>query len=294
MVRPSPRSGRSAGPRAGLRGPRTRSGGRPGGRPRSWLLTAATVPVLGFLILPSLVVFPMALTPRRYIEFPPSGVSLSAFRDLAADRTWRAAGLTSVKVAVVAVVFAVLLGTCAALALHRQRFTGRNAVVGLLLAPLLAPVIVLAFADYQFFARVRLIGSVWSTGLAHGVLATPLVFIAVTTSLAGLDPALVRSAQSLGAGWLATFWNVTWPAVRPGVAAGAVFGFALSFDEAVVALFLAGPETTTLPVKMFNAIQFELTPKVAAASVLLVLIATAVLVVQAALLRHRRAEVPPA
>jgi putative spermidine/putrescine transport system permease protein len=90
----------------------------------------------------------------------------------------------------------------------------------------------------------------------------------------------VRSARSLGAGKLSVFRHVYWPAIRPGVLSGCILGFAVSFDEVVVALFLQGPSTVTLPVRMFTAIQFELTPKVAASASLFILLATLALVAQ--------------
>jgi putative spermidine/putrescine transport system permease protein len=114
------------------------------------------------------------------------------------------------------------------------------------------------------------------------------VFLSVQTSLtAELNPSLVRSARSLGAGKLSVFRHVYWPAIRPGVLSGCILGFAASFDEVVVALFLQGPTTVTLPVRMFTAIQFELTPKVAASASLFILLATLALVAQTLLTARR-------
>ena len=256
---------------------------------RAYALPLACSPVFLFLILPTAVVIPMALTPRRYLEFPPSGLSGHAFSDFANDPAWTSAAFTSLKVAAIAVVTALVMGASAAIALHGARFRGKGLVVGVIVAPIVAPLIVLGLADYQFFARFHMVGTVLAIGLAHSVIATPYAYLTVEASLTGLDPALIRSARSLGAGQLAVFRHVYLPATRTGLLAGAAFAFAVSFDEAVVALFLQGPGATTLPVKMFTDIQYELSPKIAAVSSLLVGVATLMLLVQVIVLLRRRA-----
>jgi putative spermidine/putrescine transport system permease protein len=249
-----------------------------------WL---AAAPVFVFLLAPSLIIVPMALTPKDILEFPPSGLSLHTFGDLLASEAWMSAIRTSLTVAVIAVSIAAVAGTLAALGLHRAEFRGRGLVVGLILLPLVIPVVVLALGYFSFLARLRLIGSELGIALAHSVLATPYVYLVVSASLAGLDPALVRSARSLGAGPVALFRHVYLPAIRPGLAAGMLFGFAVSFDEAVIAYFLQSPSATTLPVKMFTDLQYDLTPLIAAVSTVLLLLTTALLIVQVVLMRRR-------
>ena len=113
------------------------------------------------------------------------------------------------------------------------------------------------------------------------MLVTPYVFISVQTSLTvGLSTALVRSARSLGAGRLAVFRFVYWPVIRPGLLAGSVLGFAVSFDEVVLALFMQGATTVTLPVRMFTSIEYDLTPKIAASASLFIALAVLGIVVQ--------------
>lgn len=248
---------------------------------RAVLLLAAS-PVLLFLLLPSLVIVPMALTRGQMLQFPPQWISVHAFADYLDDPNWVASTLLSVRIALLATFIGVLCGSTAAIALHRQRFFGRNVLVGLIMAPIVVPLVVLALGDYLLFAPLRLIGSWIAIGFAHGLLATPYVFISVQTSLvASLDPALVRSARSLGASPLSVLRHVYWPCIRPGVASGAVIGFAVSFDEVVTALFLQGPDAVTLPVRMFTSIQYELTPKIAATASLFLGLALLALALQA-------------
>jgi ABC-type spermidine/putrescine transport system permease subunit II len=270
---------------------------QPASRPSSgWGARAAKItlwlvagPSFAFLAVPTLIIIPMAFTESQLLRFPPEGFSLAPFRNLAQDTQWTEAAVTSVKVAAIAVVLSCVVATTAAISLHGWQFRGKGLVVAIILVPLIAPLVVLALADYQFLARYQLVGTVQGIGLAHAVIATPFVFLSVQASLAGLDPALERSAKSLGAGTLNLWRHVYWPAVRPGLLAGALFAFIASFDEIVIALFLQGPGATTLPVKMYTDIQFELTPKIAAVAAILVGAATTVLLIQAILLMRRRA-----
>lgn len=269
--------------------------GRPAAAERRWpfspggtLLLAASVPIFLYLLLPTLVVIPMALTPKPLLEFPPSGVSLRPFRDLFHDDAWISAGAVSIKVACLAVAIAGVVATMAALALHSTKFAAKGLVQSFILVPIVAPLIVLALADYEFLIKFHLTGTWTGIGLSHSVLAIPYVFLTVQAGLAGLDPALVRSARSLGAGHLSVFRHVYLPAIRPGLAAGALFAFVASFDETVIALFQQGPQATTLPVKMFTDIQYELSPKIAAVAALLVGVATLAFLVQTAVMLSRR------
>ncbi|MEN1882725.1 ABC transporter permease [Streptomyces mirabilis] len=161
-------------------------------------------------------------------------------------------------------------------------------MTGLLLAPMIVPAVVMALAFYQFFISLGMVGTVLPIGLAHAVIAVPYAFLTVRASLAGLNPALVRSASSLGAGAFSVMRFVYLPVIRPGLVAGALFAFSVSIDETVIALFLQSPDATTLPVKMFTDIQYNLTPKIAVSSAMLVTVATLGLLVQVCLTIRRR------
>lgn len=258
------------------------------GRAKSIIQYLVVSPILLFLVVPTAVVIPMALTPRRYIEFPPSGLSVHAFADVFHDPAWMSAAATSLQVALIAMLVSCFAGATAAIGLHGRKFRGKGMLVGFILMPIVIPLVVLGLAYYQDFARYHLVGTVLGIGIAHSVLATPYTYLTVEASLAGLDPALIRAARSLGAGSLSLLRHVYFPAMRTGLLAGAVLAFAVSFDEAVIALFLQGPQATTLSVKMFTDIQYELTPKIAAVSSMLVGVAMLVLLVYVAALRHQR------
>jgi putative spermidine/putrescine transport system permease protein len=255
----------------------------------AWLLIGS-IPLFVVLLAPTLVVTPMALTKSNLLEFPPQWISIHAFTDYLSDPQWIADTVVSLKVAALATLVATLVGASTALALHLMRGPLRAMVSSAVMLPMMAPVIVLALGDYLMLSRVDLVGNWPVIALAHSLLGAPFVVLSVQTSLGGLNAALVRSARSLGAGNLAVLRHVYWPAMRPGLLAGAIFAFYGSFDEVVLALFLQGPGVTTLPVQMFASIQYELTPKIAAVSSLLVFLAAAALLGQGLLTLSR----PPA
>jgi putative spermidine/putrescine transport system permease protein len=252
------------------------------------VLGLLSFPVFLFLVVPTAIVVPVALNDSRYITFPPEGISFAAVAGFFADRAWTSAMTASLQSAAIAVVIAVVLGATAAIGLHGRKFRGQSAVVGFILAPMIVPTVVLALAFYQFFISIGMVGSIIPIGLAHAVIATPYVYLTTRASLAGLNPALVRSAQSLGAGSLSVLRHVHMPVILPGLISGALFAFSVSIDETVMSLFMQSPAATTLPVKMFTDIQFNLTPKIAVSSALLVTAATLGLLLQVMFVLRRR------
>jgi putative spermidine/putrescine transport system permease protein len=253
------------------------------------LLFAACIPILVLLVLPTLIIVPMALTKGDLIQFPPIWISIHAFTDYLSDPAWVDSTVLSFKVSVLAVLIGATAGATAAIAMHGRRFLGRNLVSGLIMAPIVVPVIVLALGDYLLLAPLRLIGNWVALALVHAMHVTPYVFISVQTSLTvGLSTALLRSARSLGAGRLAVFRFVYWPTIRPGLLAGSVLGFAVSFDDVVLSLFMQGPTTITLPVRMYTAIEYDLTPKIAAAASVFIALAVLGLLVQGLSERGRK------
>jgi putative spermidine/putrescine transport system permease protein len=246
------------------------------------------VPVFLFLVVPTAIVVPVAFNRSRYITFPPDQLSTEAISGFFGDPAWMSALLASLQASGIAVVVAVLLGGSAAVALHGRTFPGRAVVTGVIIAPMIVPAVVMALAFYQFFISVGMVGTVLPIGLAHAVISVPYAFLTVRAGLAGLKPALVRSASSLGAGAFSVMRFVYLPVIRPGLVAGALFAFSVSIDETVIALFLQSPSATTLPVKMFTDIQYNLTPKIAVSSAMLVTVATLGLLVQVCFTIRRR------
>jgi len=228
--------------------------------------------VLFFLCAPIAIVVVVSFNATEFIQFPPRGWSLRWYENYFTARQWLEPTLLSLRVAAVTMVFATALGTAAAIGLTRGRFRGRGALEFFLISPMVVPTIVLAIGLYLLFARFKLVGQPLVLYLAHTVVAAPLVIVIVSAALRTTDPAMELAARSLGAGYARTLWHVTLPAILPAVIAGAAFAFLVSFDEVVLAIFLGGPATTTLPKRMWESVRYEIDPTLTAISTLLVLV----------------------
>jgi putative spermidine/putrescine transport system permease protein len=167
----------------------------------------------------------------------------------------------------------VVLGTISAIGLRRIKGRWHSLLIGLFLAPMIVPVIVTAVAVYRSALDVGLAGTVLGLGLSHAILALPFVVINVGIALRAVDENWTRAAAGLGAGPWTIFRTMTLPNITPGLVGGAVFSFITSFDEVVVAVFMAGYANKTLPVKIWESIRLEFTPVVAVAATLMILLA---------------------
>ncbi len=231
-----------------------------------------------FLVAPILAIIPISFSSGSFLSYPLPGFSLKWYAEVFQPRPWMFALRNSLIVASGATVLATTLGTLAALGLARGNLPGRQAIMAFLISPMIVPLIITAVGVYFFFAQLGLTASFPGLILAHTALAVPFVVITVTATLEGFDPNLIRAGQSLGAAPPRVFRKVILPLISPGVASGAIFAFAISFDEVVVAIFLAGPAQRTLPRQMFDGIRENISPAILAVATLLVLVALALMV----------------
>ena len=230
-----------------------------------------------YLLAPTLVIVPMSFTQARILSFPPEGFSLQWYGKMFSDRDWTAAMLNSAEVAVLAAILATVLGTLAALALARGRFPGRTLVNGLVLAPLIVPVVIIAIGMFSLYVRWKISGSLVGLVLAHTALAIPFVVVSVSASLRTMDRNLELAAANLGADPRRTFTRITLPIILPGVLAGAIFAFITSWDEVVTAIFLTSARFRTLPVEMWEQVRQVVDPTVAAVATTLLFVTTVLL-----------------
>jgi putative spermidine/putrescine transport system permease protein len=242
--------------------------------------------VLLFLIAPIIAVMPLSFNAEPYFSYPMPGLSLQWYRDFFGNERWIGALYLSLKLAVTVTILSTVLGTMAALGLARTQLPLRPLIFGLLLLPMIVPVIIVAVAVFMFYGYLNLIGTFTGLVLAHTALATPFVVITVTSTLTSFDWTLQRAAQGLGANSFHTFNKVILPLIVPGVVTGALFAFVTSFDEVVVALFLASAEQRTLPKQMFSGIREQISPTITAAASLQVVLSV-FLLVGAEFLRRR-------
>jgi len=239
-------------------------------RVRAWLLRAWVALVFAYLLLPVVVVALASFSRTSYLTVPPKGLTLRWFAAVLGDPDYVHAIVFSVGLAVVATGGSLAVGVAASYALLRRRVPGGAVVSALLNAPLIFPGVVVGVALLQFYALVHMNGTLIGLALAHMVITVAYVVRAVIASLQGIDPELESAARVLGASGPIAFVTVTLPLIRPGIAAGALFSFIVSFDNVPVSIFLLGAGQMTLPVKIFTAIEYGVDPSIAAISTMLI------------------------
>src|SRR5437763_12203760 len=249
-------------------------------------LAAMTTIILIFLVAPILIIVPLSFSSGSFFYYPLPGFSLRWYDDFFSSSFWLPSLKNSLIVGVSATFLATVLGTLAALGIWRARFPAQALVLALLISPMVVPVIIVAVGVYFAFAPLGLTDGYLGLILAHTTLGVPFVVITVLATLSSFDRTLLRAAESLGASQLTTFRRVTLPLILPGVASGAVFAFAASFDEVVVALLMAGPGQRTLPRQMFAGINDNISLTIAAAATMLIAISMLLMIVVAALQRR--------
>jgi len=262
-------AGQAAIPRALDHGQGASASRQAGPEPGRRLLAAASVAVLLFLCLPIAIVVPMSFSSARSLEFPPPGFSLRWYTAFFGDARWLEALGTSLLVASLSSVAALLLGSLAAYGLARGSFRGRGLLEFNFLAPMVVPHIILAVAFYIVFARIGLLGTLPGLVLGHTVLCVPYVVLVMGVALKGFDVRLEQVAFSLGASWPVVFWRILRPSMLPSLLAAWIFAFITSFDEVTLTVFVAGT-WETIPKRMFSELILEVNPVITAVATLLI------------------------
>jgi putative spermidine/putrescine transport system permease protein len=246
-----------------------------------------------YLIFPILVIIPLSFNVEDFFTFTPGmlrldpdAFSLKHYHDFFTSNDWQNALWNSVRIAPVATLFSVVLGTVAAIGLSQPHVPFRRAIMAILISPMIVPLIISAAGMYFFYSRLGLQGTYMGVVLAHAALGIPFVIITVTATLVGFDRSLIRAAANLGAGPVRTFFKVQMPLILPGVISGALFAFITSFDEVVVVLFVGSASQKTLPWQMFIGLREQISPTILAVATILVAISVALLLVLE-LLRRR-------
>lgn len=246
-----------------------------------------------FLIAPIIVVIPLSFNAvpfftftQEMLTFDPAGYSLKWYEDFFTNLNWQGAVKNSIVIAIFSTLVSTVLGTVAALGLSRSEMPYKSVVMGVLISPMIVPLIISAAGMYFFYSKIGLASTHIGVILAHAALGTPFVVITVTATLVGFDHSLTRAAATLGASPPVTFFRVIVPLILPGVISGALFAFITSFDEVVVVLFVGSYEQRTIPWQMFSGIREQISPTILAVATLLVLVSI-LLLTSVELLRRR-------
>ena len=254
---------------------------------RAMLLGGAWM-VLGFLVLPMLIVLPVSLTDRPYLSLPEHGLSLRHYAAFFTNPIWIDSAAQSLVIAAVSTVLAVTLGTLCAIGCWRLSNGFSNLVRLLMLAPLIVPTVIQGLAMYRLWVFAGMFDTYLGVILAHTLTGLPYVVITVSASLASFDLRLEQAARGLGASAVDTVRLVILPGIVPGVVSGAVFAFVHSFDELVIVLFITSRAIRTLPKRIWDGLQDRIDPTIASVAVTLILVTLGLLLVDM-MLRHQRA-----
>jgi len=266
-----------------------------------------------FLVSPILLVMPLSFNAEPYftftkkmLSFDPAGYSLRWYdrimthgmanpdiargaawwKDAWENAQWLHAAKNSAIIGISATILATLLGTVAAMGLSRPEMPFRRAIMGLLISPMIVPLIITATGLFFFYSKTGLAHTYIGIIMAHATLGIPFVIITVTATMVGFDHSLSRAALNLGASPVTVFKEITLPLILPGVISGALFAFVTSFDEVVVVLFVAAFDQQTIPRQMWNGIREQISPTILAVATILVIFSI-LLLTTVELLRRR-------
>lgn len=233
------------------------------------LLWGVAVVILTYLILPQFIIVPLSFSDQSYLSFPPSGWSLRWYTRILENPSWAHAAYNSLAIGLPTALLSMVIGTLAALSVARGELRTAGLISALIVAPMMLPHVILAIGLYPLMLRIGLLNSHLAAIVGHTVIGVPLVFITVNAALSRYNASLELAAMTLGADPWHTFWKVTFPMIRPGVFIGGILAFATSFDELMLALFLTGAGTRTLPRLIWEQLNDFLTPTIAAAATLI-------------------------
>lgn len=247
-----------------------------------WLRIAGAVFVgLTALILlaPLVVVIGVSVSESQFIAFPPNGLSLRWYQQVLSSNAYLNAGWVSLQIALLVTALATLIGGAAAIAIHRRQLPASELLATVFLSPLVLPTIIYAIGMLMFWSATFGPVNIATLAISHTIIALPYVVRTTLAVLSESNPYLEEAARTMGANRMQRLWFVVVPQCVPGLAAGAFFAFNISFDEAVLSLFLRGPTLNTLPVQIYGQLEFSPDPSVAAVSTIMIGLTIALIVV---------------
>lgn len=256
-----------------------------------FVLYGINILVALFLLVPIGFIVALSFGSSPWLAFPPPSWTTRWYAELFSQPEWLNAIINSLQIGAAVAVMSVILGVPASFAVVRGRFPGRNALAALFTTPLIVPLIIIGIAVYGASLTFGLSGTFAAFALSHLVIALPFSVICTTNALKSFDESIEKAAIVCGASRTQALTRVTLPGIMPGIAAGALFSFLISFDEVVLAIFMSSPTLQTLPVKMWSALRLDLSPVIAAAAALMIALTLLLLLLAALIQWLRRAPI---
>lgn len=251
-----------------------------------WFLRLVTAFVYLFLYLPIVVIVLMSFHPETFFTFPMPGYSMRWYREFLRDEQLIRALMNSLLLAGTAALLAAVVGTPCAVGLVRFNFPGKNLLNSLVLAPMIIPNVVIAIGLLILLDAVRIPRGFPYLVIGHVLFALPYIVITVSSQLYGFAMELEEAALNLGANPLQTFFEITLPLIAPGIAAGMLFAFTISFQEYVASQFWATPSTYTLPIRIYSRLRGALSPELNVVGVLTLGLAIGAVIIMTILSRR--------
>jgi putrescine transport system permease protein len=263
-----------------------------------WFVGTAMVLGFAFLYLPIILLVMYSFNDSKLVTVW-GGWTTRWYSQLWSNQGLMDAARNSIIIALGSSTIATVLGVMAGFSLARvPRFLGRTLFSGMVLAPIVMPEIITGLSLLLTFIAIDFARGILTITIAHATFAMCYVAIVVQARLAGFDTSVEEAAADLGARPATVFWRVTLPLIMPGVVAGWLLSFTLSFDDLVIASFVSGPGSTTLPMEIFSSVRLGVTPEInAVATILIGLVATGALIwsltLKQVLARRQRAATAP-
>lgn len=244
--------------------------------------------ILTLLWIPMGVVVLMSFASESVLSFPPESYTLKWYGQMLQNEQAINAIVTSLKVSLVSTPITVLLSVLAAYGVAKYDFRGKGAIQMFLTLPIIVPLVVVGVAMTLFFGNVNISAGYSTVVIAHVVRTIPFAALIIIPTVVSFDSTLEEASKDLGASELRTFWRVTLPNILPGIIAGGLLAFTVSFNEFVYTYFVRDTATQTLPVYLWGLIRYGFSPEVNVISVLFLAFVTAMLLVAMSLTNLRR------
>lgn len=233
--------------------------------------------VYTFLYLPIIVVIVFSFnTSKRNITF--EGFTFEWYAEMLENEQLMQSFYNTIIVAFISTAISVFIGTLCAVGLHRFEFKLKQLISDSLYIPIVIPELVMGIGLLVFFSSINVETSIYTLIISHVTFSMPFVVITVRSRIAGFDKSIEEAARDLGANELSTFMRVTLPMIAPGVVSGGMLALTLSLDDVVVSYFTAGPDSTTLPLKILGMVKKGVSPDVNALSTLMIVGTIAIMV----------------
>jgi ABC-type spermidine/putrescine transport system permease subunit II len=241
-----------------------------------------------YFTLPMIIAVMMSFTPSRFLRLPTTEWSTQWYYAFFSDPKWMEGLTNSMIVAGITIVISMVVGLTAAMAFTRYKFKWNTTLYTLALTPVFTPAVIIAMSLLTVAYKTGMWGGYTIIAIAHALWAFPLVIMVLRVGLEGLDRSLEEAARGMGASPIRVFYEIILPLIGPSILVGALFAFIISINEFIMALFLGTSETETLPRIVYPTLRYRLTPVVAAASGILMLLTVSVLLLAARLMNLRK------